>query len=117
MAFNFISTISLMTQLGERLSPHLATEQIHGMATSIWITCESLGGFVGSAGGGAAYDSLGWRQSCILVAMLQVVSLVLVAAVCLVSLVTNMREIREKERQKLVCREKQNYGTINNNIA
>ena len=38
------------------------------MATSVWITAESLGGLVGSAGGGASFDYLGWCWSALVVA-------------------------------------------------
>ena len=54
MAMNFIGTLTLMTQESGRKSAD--SEQIQGMVTSIWITCESLGGFIGAAAGGAAYD-------------------------------------------------------------
>ena len=55
MALNFIATISLMTQLAARTSAR-HSEQIHGLATGIWISCESLGGVLGSTAGGASYD-------------------------------------------------------------
>jgi len=97
--------------------PFLRSEQLHGMATSIWITAESFGGFVGAAGGGAAYDSFGWRDSCILVVVMQTISLVLVVGVSLSTIVKNVR--RNKEEQKLlrILENKNNYGTINNNIV
>ena len=72
MALNFIGTISLMTQVTDKLCDQVDQEQRHGIATSIWITSESLGGFVGSAAGGASYDYFGWKNSCILVSSLQV---------------------------------------------
>ena len=54
MAMNFIGTLTLMTQqVGKKNSD---SEQIQGMVTSIWITCERFGGFIGAAGGGASYD-------------------------------------------------------------
>ena len=61
MALNFIATISLMTQLaGHGGTSTRASEQIHGLATGIWISCESLGGVLGSTAGGATYD---WYSS------------------------------------------------------
>ena len=54
MAMNFIGTLTLMTSQTEKKGSN--SEQIQGMVTSIWITCESLGGFIGAAAGGAAYD-------------------------------------------------------------
>ena len=55
MALNFIASISLMTQLAGKISAQ-DSEQIHGLATGIWISCESLGGVLGSTAGGASYD-------------------------------------------------------------
>merc|ERR1712098_1038818 len=49
MALNFIGTLTLLG----RGKPD--TEQVQGMVTGFWITCESLGGFLGSVGGGASY--------------------------------------------------------------
>ena len=62
MALNFIATISLMTQVargvmeGREAGPGKDSEQVHGLATGLWITCESLGGVIGSTAGGASYD-------------------------------------------------------------
>ena len=72
MALNFIGSISLMTQLADKMCIDLDPEQRHGIATSIWITAESLGGFVGAAAGGASYDYFGWKNSCLLVGCMQV---------------------------------------------
>jgi len=117
MAINFIATLTLMAKIAEKINPYLGSEQLHGMATSIWITAESFGGFVGAAGGGAAFDSFGWRDSCILVVVMQTISLVLVVGVSLSTIVKNVR--RNKEEQKLlkILENKNNYGTINNNIV
>ena len=59
MALNFIASISLITQLAResrRGSPDQSSEQVHGLATGLWISCESLGGVMGSMAGGASYD-------------------------------------------------------------
>ena len=57
MALNFIATISLMTKVaGHGRTTARDSEQVHGLATGIWITCESLGGVLGSTAGGASYD-------------------------------------------------------------
>ena len=50
MAFNLIGTLVLLGR------GHPDTEQVQGMVTGIWITCESLGGVIGSVGGGASFD-------------------------------------------------------------
>ena len=45
---NFIATLTLMTQLAEAGGG--SQETVHGLASSIWITCESLGGCRGEMG-------------------------------------------------------------------
>ena len=55
MALNFIASLSLMTQLAGRRAGR-DSEQLDGLATGIWISCESLGGVLGSTAGGASYD-------------------------------------------------------------
>merc|ERR1719474_1269160 len=117
MAINFIATLTLMTKMAERVFPYLASEQLHGMATSVWITAESFGGFVGAAGGGAAYDSLGWRDSCILVVVMQTMSLVLVVGVSVTTFIQNLRKNKEEQKLLRIVEKKHNYGTINNNIV
>jgi len=117
MAINFIATLTLMTKMAERVCPYLASEQLHGMATSVWITAESFGGFVGAAGGGAAYDSLGWRDSCILVVVMQTMSLVLVVGVSVTTFLQNLRKNKEEQKLLRIVGNKHNYGTINNNIV
>merc|ERR1712227_1007058 len=104
MAMNFIATITLMTQLAETANHHLDTEQVHGMTTSIWITCESFGSFIGSAGGGASYDMLGWSNSCILVSSMQAVSMLMVVSVFVVNIINNVRDKQSEqiERKKLL---------------
>ena len=118
MAMNFIATITLMTQMAEKVSHHLDREQVHGMTTSIWITCESFGSFIGSAGGGASYDMLGWSNSCILVSSMQAMSMLMVVSVFVVNIINNVRDKQSEqiERKKLLDTSKQSYGTINNNL-
>ena len=127
---NFIATLTLMTQLAEAGGG--SQETVHGLASSIWITCESLGGcrgeesrprefnicaggVVGAAGGGASYDRLGWVWSCLLVAGLQAASMVAVVALSLAATLASCRARRRKERL-LQGAAKQSYGTLNNNI-
>lgn len=70
MAVNYLSTFHLMSSLGEKQP---------AMTTSLWISCESVGGFIGSLGGGAAFDRLGWSGSCLIVMGCQCLSLLLVS--------------------------------------
>ena len=51
------------------------TEQTNGMVTSLWFSFECLGGYLGSAGGGWAYDEIGFRNSTLIVIGIQVRSL------------------------------------------
>eukprot|EP00092_Neocalanus_flemingeri_P083793 GFUD01105183.1.p1 GENE.GFUD01105183.1~~GFUD01105183.1.p1 ORF type:complete len:470 (+),score=83.07 GFUD01105183.1:287-1696(+) len=118
MAMNFIGTLTLMTQTAGKKSSD--NEQIQGMVTSIWITCESLGGFIGAAGGGAAFDKFGWSTSCVVVAGCQIVSLVLVVSVWFITLFSNNKVYMKEENEKLIDNNpKLNYGSYgsNNNIT
>lgn len=112
MAINFISTLTLMTQVAESISPGMAREQVHGMATSVWITAESLGGLVGSAGGGASFDHLGWRWSSLVVAGLQALAVMMVVSMVSISLVSGCRN-RRKKHGLLSSEDKKTYGFAN----
>jgi len=79
MAANFIATLTVMLSAGGQKIGGKETEQLRGMVTSIWVTCESLGGFLGAAGGAAAYDSVGWTWSCVFVSGLQLVGMLLIS--------------------------------------
>ena len=48
------------------------TEQTNGMVTSLWFSFECLGGYLGSAGGGIAYDEIGFRNSTLIIIGIQV---------------------------------------------
>ena len=85
------------------------------MATSVWITAESLGGLVGSAGGGASFDCLGWRWSALVVAGLQAGAVMMVVSLVSLNLVTSYRH-RKRKHGLLRQGDKNSYGTINNNI-
>ena len=84
------------------------------MATSVWITAESLGGLVGSAGGGASFDHLGWRWSALVVAGLQALAVMMVVSVVSINMVTSCRH-RRRKHGLLTSEDKKSYGTINNN--
>ena len=56
MAANFIATLTIMMSAAGKKVDGEETEQLRGMVTSIWMTADSLGGFIGAAAGGAAYD-------------------------------------------------------------
>ena len=42
------------------------------MVTSLWFSFECLGGYLGSAGGGMAYDEIGFRNSTLIIIGIQV---------------------------------------------
>jgi hypothetical protein len=48
------------------------TEQTRGMITSLWFIHECMGGYLGSAGGGLAYDKMGFQNSTLIVIGVQV---------------------------------------------
>lgn len=52
------------------------TEQTRGMITSLWFMNECLGDYIGSLGGGIAYDSMGFVNSTVIVIGIQLVILV-----------------------------------------
>jgi len=83
MAANFLATLTIMLSAGGKRVGGEETEQLRGMVTSLWITFESVGGFLGATGGGAAYDSVGWLSSCVMVAGLQLAGMLLVVGVWL----------------------------------
>jgi len=81
MAANFIATLTIMMSAAGKKVGGKETEQLRGMVTSIWMTCDSLGGFLGALGGGAAYDKFGWNWSCLMVALMHLCAVLLVSTV------------------------------------
>jgi len=76
MAANFIGTLTALTKevvkedkVGQRRNDK-QDEQAHGLATSIWITCDCIGAFLGSTLGGVLYEKKGWNFSCLTVCLL-----------------------------------------------
>jgi len=66
----FLTTLTLM--LSSVKSGRVPdTEQTNGMVTSLWFSFECLGGYLGSAGGGWAYDEIGFRNSTLIVIGIQ----------------------------------------------
>jgi len=100
MAANFIATLTIMMSAAGKKVDGEETEQLRGMVTSIWMTADSLGGFVGAAAGGAAYDSLGWSWSCGLVAMLQLFAVFLVSAFWMSYAAIGRRKVRDNGRME-----------------
>ena len=54
-------------------SGHVAdTEQTNGMVTSLWYSFQGIGGYLGSAGGGWAYNEMGFKNSTLIIIGTQV---------------------------------------------
>jgi len=120
MSANFIATLTAMLSAGGKRAAGGETEQLRGMITSIWVTSESVGGFLGATGGAAAYDSVGWTWSCIFVAVMQVASMLLVLGVWLCPQKPSMKEIEEETRiaeNNNIGDKRHSYGTIAANAA
>ena len=54
LSLNFMGTITILSS--EEGKKGLETERMAGLMTSLWLTSESLGSFLGALAGGAAYD-------------------------------------------------------------
>jgi len=81
MSACFIASLTLMTEAGGKT---VTGDQV-AMITSLWITAENIGSFLGAVGGGAAYDSVGWSNSCLLVSLMQVLGIALIISFTLLS--------------------------------
>jgi len=77
MSACFMGTLTIMTREEEKGK---STEKMAGMITSLWITCESLGSFLGALGGGASFDRLGWKYSCLMVAFILMLGVLVIIA-------------------------------------
>jgi len=108
MAFNLIGTLTLLGR------GHPDTEQVQGMVTGIWITCESLGGVIGSVGGGASFDKFDWVTSCLLAASSQMVSIVMLVIGCMVPIIAKKMESQSEEEKLLKNDWNNNYGACQN---
>jgi len=81
MSACFIASLTLMTEAGGK---SVSSDQV-AMITSLWITAENIGSFLGAVGGGAAYDSVGWSNSCLLVSLMQLLGIGLIIGFTLLS--------------------------------
>merc|ERR1719495_400336 len=116
LATNFIGSLTALTNevvaLGAKLDNLNPSDQVskksgpvdeeedeeaHGLATSIWITCDCFGAFLGSTLGGVLYEKQGWNISCITVLLLLFLGLI----VCIVYSLTECRK-RSREEERLV---------------
>jgi len=102
MSACFIASLTLMTEAGGK---SVTGDQV-AMITSLWITAENIGSFLGAVGGGAAYDSVGWSNSCLLVSLMQLLGIALIIGFTLLSCcsATKFRPFwgRSKEEQALL---------------
>jgi len=102
MSACFIASLTLMTEAGGK---SVTGDQV-AMITSLWITAENIGSFLGAVGGGAAYDSVGWSNSCLLVSLMQLLGIALIIGFTILSCcsATKFRRFwgRSKEEQALL---------------
>jgi len=75
MSANFMGTLTMMSREGEKKGK---SNEMAGLITSLWITCENMGSFLGATGGGAAYDKLGWRITCLVIASILMIAVLLI---------------------------------------
>jgi len=108
MAFNLIGTLTLLGR------GHPDTEQVQGMVTGIWITCESVGGVIGSVGGGASFDMFGWVSSCLLAAGSQMVSIVVLVMGCVIPIIATKMKPPSEEEKLIKNYWSNNYGACHN---
>jgi len=94
LSANFMGTLTLLSCMpGEKGE---SSEKTVGLLTSIWITGENLGNFLGAAAGGAVYDKMGWNISCLVVASIQLLGMLLIVIVWLYQNYRKARRGRNK---------------------
>lgn len=114
MSANFMGTITMLGQEEERKGG--STERMAGLMTSLWITAESLGSFLGALAGAGAYDSLGWSSSCLVVASVQLLGLCSILAVTAhSSCARGKRKSRQDEKEPLAGKKNPGYGACEEN--
>jgi len=89
-----------------------------GLATSLWISAENFGGVIGSLGGGAAFESVGWGLSCLIVVLAHLLALLFLSTsqVCRLG---SFQRFGDQERKPLLrsgAKKIEIYGS-NNNIV
>lgn len=114
MSANFMGTLTMLDQEEERKGG--STERMAALMTSLWITAESLGSFLGSLAGAGAYDSLGWSSSCLVVASVQLLGLCSILAVTAhSSCARGKRKSRQDEKEPLRGNKNPGYGACEEN--
>jgi len=96
MSACFIASLTLMTETGGK---SVTVDQV-AMMTSLWITAENIGSFLGAVGGGAAYDSVGWSSSCLLVSLMQLLGIALIIIFTILSCCSDSKFRRFWKRSK-----------------
>merc|ERR1719481_1622169 len=110
-----MASLTLMNK--EETKSGYSTQKMAGLITSLWLTCENLGSFLGATGGGAAYDRFGWSSSCLVVAGLNLFSVIIILIVfvnnnCCKRNKTKYRAIKDEAKRRLLDgRIEAGYGT------
>lgn len=114
LSFNFMGTLTLLSELPGKKGQ--SSEKTVGLLTSMWITGENLGNFLGAAAGGAVYERLGWRISCLVVASIQLLGVLLIVSVWMYQNYRKAKRVRSKclkdetRTSLLAGKEKTGYG-------
>lgn len=91
MSACFIASLTLMTETGGKSR---SVDQV-AVLTSLWISAENVGSFLGAIGGGAAYDSYGWSSSCLMVSLTQLVGMIFIIGFSLSSCCSVSKDRKE----------------------
>ena len=96
MSLHFLSTYMIMLASSVESGSVQDTEQTQGMLTSLWYIVNSIGGYLGSTGGGWAYDTMGFRNSTYFIIGTQVFG---IFSLCVMWLL-EQRQRKDKFREK-----------------
>ena len=95
MSLYFLSTYMLMLTSSVESGFVQDTEQTQGMLTALWDVVSSIGGYLGSTGGGWAFDTMGFRKSTYVIIGTQVFSILSLFVMWLVE----QRQKKDKSRE------------------
>ena len=105
LASCFLTTYMLMLSSSVESGCAQDTEQTQAMLTSLWHTSLSLGGYFGSAGGGWAYDMMGFRTSTSIIIGTQAFTMLSLSVMWLVERKQRKDNTREKRYWQILDKE------------
>ena len=80
VAATFITTLSHMMSEGSKVA--VDSEQTRSMITSLWMMAENVGASLGTFAGGVAYDEIGFEWGLVVIAGIQMLSLIIIPIMC-----------------------------------